>query len=108
MKNPPMVYLNVKRDWKLPPRPEKRARQIERWHKILAPRLPHIAPQILDLIIEAQLKTRKERMQNMFIKRGEEKLYVTSDAVKIFKETLQVKKAMEKYSANRRRKRTLN
>lgn len=70
--------------------------------------LPHIAPRILDIIIDAQLKTRKELMQYMFIKRGEEKLYVTYDAVQIMKETLQVKKAMEKYRANRRRKRITN
>jgi len=106
MKNAQMVYLNVKRDWKPLPRSEIRAHQIERWHKILAPRLPHLAPKILDLIIDAQLKTRKEQMQNMFLKRGEEKLYVTYDAVQIMKETLQVKKAMEKYKAHRRRKRT--
>lgn len=105
MKNAQMVYLNVKRDWKLSPRSEKRVRQIERWHKILVPRLPNIAPRILDLIIDAQLKTRKERMQNTFLKRGEEKLYVTYDAVQIMKETLQVKKAMEKYRTNRRRER---
>lgn len=108
MKNSHMIYLNVKRDWKPLPRSAKRARQIERWRKILAPMLPHIAPKILDLIIDAQLKTVKERMQRMFLKRGEERLYVTYDAVQIFKETLQVKKAMEKYGANRRRKRSNN
>jgi hypothetical protein len=108
MKNAQLVYLNVKRDWQLPPRSEKRVRQIERWHKILAPRLPHIAPKILDLIIDAQLKTRKELMQNIFIKRGEEKLYVTYNAVQIYKETLPVKKAMETYRTTRQRKRVTN
>jgi hypothetical protein len=54
MANSQMVYLNVKRDWKFPSRSEKRVRQIERWRKILAPRLPHIAPKIFDLIIDAQ------------------------------------------------------
>lgn len=55
---------------------EKRVRQIERWHKILAPQLPHIDPHDLDLIIDSLLKTPKERMQLMFLKRREDGSYV--------------------------------
>lgn len=55
---------------------QKRARQIERWHKILAPKLPHIDPHDLDLIIAGMLKTRKERMQVLFLKKREDGRYV--------------------------------
>ena len=55
---------------------EKRARQIERWHKILAPQFQHIDPHDLDLIIAAQLRTRRERMELMFPKKREGGGYV--------------------------------
>lgn len=58
------------------PRAEKLAREIERWHKILAPKFPHIDPHDLDLIIAAQLRTPKERMQLMFLKRRKDGSYV--------------------------------
>ncbi|MCG8607147.1 hypothetical protein MJD09_19450 [bacterium] len=54
----------------------KRARQIERWHKRLAPKLPDIDPHDLDLIIAALLRTPKERMQIMFLKRRPDGRYV--------------------------------
>jgi hypothetical protein len=57
---------------------QNRVRQIERWHKILAPKLPHIDPHDLDLIIAGMLKTRKERMQAMFLKKREDGRYVFS------------------------------
>lgn len=55
---------------------EKRARQIERLHKKIAPKLPHIDPHDLDLILDSLLKTPKERMQIMFLKRREDGSYV--------------------------------
>lgn len=55
---------------------EKRARQIERWHKRLAPKFPDIAPYDLDLILAALLRTPKERMQIMFLKRRRDGRYV--------------------------------
>jgi hypothetical protein len=55
---------------------EKRARQIERWHKKLAPQFPEIDPHDLDLIIAALLRTPKERMQLMFLKKREDGRYV--------------------------------
>lgn len=55
---------------------EKRAREIERWHKRLAPQFPDIDPHDPDLIIAAQLRSPRERMQLMFLKRREEGRYV--------------------------------
>lgn len=55
---------------------ENRARQIERWHKKLAPQFPEIDPQDLDLIIAALLRTPKERMQLMFLKKRDHGRYV--------------------------------
>jgi hypothetical protein len=55
---------------------EKLARKIERWRKILAPEFPDIDPHDLDLIIAAQLRTKKERMQLMFLKRRKDGGYV--------------------------------
>ncbi|MDZ7290600.1 MAG: hypothetical protein ONB44_03110 [candidate division KSB1 bacterium] len=55
---------------------EKLARRIERWHKRLAPQFPDIDPHDLDLIIGELLKTRKERMELMFLKRREDGVYV--------------------------------
>lgn len=55
---------------------EKRAREIERWHKVLAPKFPEIDPHDLDLIIAAQLRTPKERMQLMFLKKRKDGRYV--------------------------------
>jgi hypothetical protein len=57
---------------------QKRLRQIERWHKILAPKLPHIDPHDLDLIIAGMLKTPKERRQVLFLKKREDGRYVYS------------------------------
>lgn len=57
---------------------QKRVRQIERWHKILAPKLPHIDPHDLDLIIAGMLKTPKERRQVLFLKKREDGRYVYS------------------------------
>ncbi len=55
---------------------EKIVRRIERWHKILAPQFPDIDPHDLDLIIAAQLRSPKERMQIMFLKRRKDGRYV--------------------------------
>lgn len=55
---------------------ERRVRQVERWHKILWPRLSHIDPHDLDLIIAAMLRTPSERMEYMFLKRREDGSYV--------------------------------
>lgn len=55
---------------------EKLARQIERWHKRLAPQLPDIDSHDLDLIIAAQLRSPRERMQLMFLKRRKDGRYV--------------------------------
>jgi hypothetical protein len=55
---------------------EKRAHQIERWHKRLAPEFPDIAPHDLYLILAALLRTPKERMQIMFLKRRKDGRYV--------------------------------
>lgn len=57
-------------------RAEKFARKIERWHKILSPKFPDIDPHDLDLIIAAQLRTPKERMQLMFLKKQKDGSYV--------------------------------
>jgi hypothetical protein len=46
---------------------EKLARKIARWHKILAPQFPDSDPHDPDLIIAAQLRSPKERMQIMFL-----------------------------------------
>jgi len=56
--------------------PEKVARRIERWHKILGPQFPDIDPHDLDLIIAALLRSRKERMQIMFLKKRKDGRYV--------------------------------
>jgi hypothetical protein len=55
---------------------QKRVRQIERWHKILAPKFPDIDPHDLDLIIAGMLKTAKERTQVLFLKKREDGRYV--------------------------------
>jgi hypothetical protein len=55
---------------------QKRVRQIERWHKILAPKFPDIDPHDLDLIIAGLLKTPKERTQVLFLKKREDGRYV--------------------------------
>ena len=55
---------------------EKLARKIARCHKILAPQFPDIDPHDLDLIIAAQLRSPKERMQIMFLKRRKDGRYV--------------------------------
>jgi hypothetical protein len=52
------------------------ARQIERWHKKLAPKYPEIDPHDLDLIIAALLKTPKQRMELMFLKKRPDGRYV--------------------------------
>lgn len=54
----------------------KRARQIEHWHRRLAPKFPDIDPHDLDLIIAALLRTPRERMQLMFLKRRKDGRYV--------------------------------
>ena len=56
--------------------PDQLARQIERWHRRLAPEFPDIDPHDLDLMIAAMLRTRKERMQFMFLKRRKDGRYV--------------------------------
>ncbi|HEX9652544.1 MAG TPA: hypothetical protein VGA99_02440 [bacterium] len=55
---------------------EKCARRIERWHRRLAPQFPEIDPHDLDLIIAALLRTPKERMQLMFLKKRDDGRYV--------------------------------
>ncbi len=55
---------------------QKRVRQIEQWHKILAPKFPDIDPHDLDLIIAGMLKTPKERTQILFLKKREDGRYV--------------------------------
>lgn len=55
---------------------EKRVRQIVRWHKRLAPQFPDIDPHDLHLIIESLLRTRKERMEVMLLKRRKDGFYV--------------------------------
>jgi hypothetical protein len=57
-------------------RSEKLAREIERWHRILTPKFLDIDPHDLDLIIAAQLRTPKERMQLMFLKKRKDGSYV--------------------------------
>lgn len=57
-------------------RSEKLARQIEYWRDRLGPRFPDIDPHDLDLIIAELLKTPKERMAAMFLKRREDGTYV--------------------------------
>jgi hypothetical protein len=54
----------------------KRVRQIERWRERLAPQFPDIDPHDLDLIIAALLRSPRERMQIMFLKRREDGRYV--------------------------------
>lgn len=56
-------------------RSEELACEIERWHKILAPKFPDIDPHDLDLIIAGQLRTPKERMQLMFLKKRKDGSY---------------------------------
>jgi hypothetical protein len=55
---------------------EKLARRTERWYKRLVPQYPDIDPHDLHLIITELLKTRKERMELMFLKRREDGIYV--------------------------------
>lgn len=55
---------------------ERIARRIEWWRRRLSPQLPHIDLHDLDLIIAAMLRTPKERMQVMFLKRREDGSYV--------------------------------
>ena len=55
---------------------EARARRTERWYKRLAPQFPDIDPHDLHLIIESLLRTRKERMEVMFLKRRKDGRYV--------------------------------
>jgi hypothetical protein len=55
---------------------KKLVRRIERWHRILAPKFPEIDPHDLDLIIHCMLKTPKQRMQHMFLKRRPDGRYV--------------------------------
>jgi len=54
----------------------KLAKKIVRWHKILAPQFPDIDPHDLDLIIAAQLRSPRERMQLMFLKHRKDGRYV--------------------------------
>ncbi|NUO79395.1 hypothetical protein HUU05_04910 [candidate division KSB1 bacterium] len=55
---------------------EKFARRVARWHERLAPELPHIDPHDLDLILAALLRSPRERMQYMFLKKREDGSYV--------------------------------
>lgn len=50
--------------------------QIARWRKKLAPKYPEIDPHDLDLIIAALLKTPKQRMELMFLKKRPDGRYV--------------------------------
>lgn len=56
--------------------PKQVAKQIELWHQRLAAELPDIDQHDLDLIIAAMLRTPKERMQIMFLKRRKDGRYV--------------------------------
>lgn len=67
--------LALKADKRVPSS-EKLARQLAYWHKRLAPKYPDIDPHDLDLIIVELLKSRKERMELMFLKRREDGVYV--------------------------------
>lgn len=55
---------------------ERLARRVERWHERLAPQFPEIDPHDLHLIIESLLRTRKQRMEVMLVKRREDGFYV--------------------------------
>ncbi|MCI0441683.1 hypothetical protein L0152_00525 [bacterium] len=52
------------------------ARRIAWWHKRLAPKHPEIDPHDLDLIIASLLKTPKQRMELMFLKKRPDGRYV--------------------------------
>lgn len=55
---------------------EKFARRVARKCEVLAPQLPEIDPHDLELIVAALLRTPRERMQHMFLKRREDGSYV--------------------------------
>lgn len=55
---------------------ERFARRVERWHLRLTPQFPEIDPHDLHLIIESLLRTRKQRMEVMLVKRREDGSYV--------------------------------
>ena len=55
---------------------EKRVRELENWHKRLMPQFPDIDPHDLHLIIESLLRTRKQRMEVMLLKRRKDGFYV--------------------------------
>ena len=55
---------------------EKFARRVARRCDLLAPQLPDIDRHDLELIVAALLRTPKERMQYMFLKRREDGSYV--------------------------------
>jgi hypothetical protein len=55
---------------------EKRVRELESWQKRLRPQFPDIDPHDLHLIIESLLRTRKERMEVMLLKRRKDGFYV--------------------------------
>lgn len=55
---------------------EKFARRVGRRCDLLAPKLPEIDRHDLELIVAALLRTPKERMQHMFLKRREDGSYV--------------------------------
>lgn len=55
---------------------EKFARRVARKCEVLAPRLPEIHRHDLELIVAALLRTPRERMQYMFLKRREDGSYV--------------------------------
>lgn len=67
--------LNVKKQRQIAAA-ERFARRVERWHKRLAPQFPEIDPHDLHLIIESLLRTRKQRMEVMLVKRREDGFYV--------------------------------
>jgi|GEM_PF-2257591 len=55
---------------------EKRVRELDIWQKRLRPQFPDIDPHDLHLIIESLLRTRKERMEVMLLKRRKDGFYV--------------------------------
>ncbi len=55
---------------------EKFARRVARRCDLLTPLLPHIDRHDMELIVAELLKTRRERMQLMFLKRREDGIYV--------------------------------
>jgi hypothetical protein len=55
---------------------EQLVRKIDRWRRRLAPEMPDIDPHDLDLIIAAMLRSRRERMKIMFLKRRKDGRYV--------------------------------